>query len=146
MSDTENIELTYHEFPSRMEYRLGGKFHRLDGPAIEYGHGLKMWFFQGREHREGGPAKEYSEGTKEWWYHGKRHRLDGPAVINNEGDEQWWVNDKLHRLDGPATRYPDEGDFWWLNNENVTKEQVEQFRLKLLLKSFVLNPRSFKFF
>jgi len=37
------------ELPDRVEYRLNGKFHRLDGPAIEYADGTKKWYICGKE-------------------------------------------------------------------------------------------------
>ena len=44
------------------------KFHRIDGPAIE-------WDFGGFD----------------WWVNGKRHRLDGPA-IDWPSYKVWYVN------------------------------------------------------
>jgi hypothetical protein len=74
-----------------------GKFHRLDGPAVEYPSGAKEWFQNGKIHRLDGPARERTNGTKEWWQNGKRHRLDGPAVVFLEGIKQWWLNDILYK-------------------------------------------------
>jgi hypothetical protein len=48
------------------------KFHRLDGPAIEYKHGTKAYFINGKRHREDGPAVEYGNGTKEYWINDKK--------------------------------------------------------------------------
>jgi hypothetical protein len=47
------------------------KFHRVDGPAIEYADGLKYWYQNGLLHRLDGPAIEYPDGYKEWWYKGE---------------------------------------------------------------------------
>jgi hypothetical protein len=44
-----------------------GKFHREDGPAIEFVDGENHWYKEGKLHREDGPAVEYPDGTKEWW-------------------------------------------------------------------------------
>ena len=41
-----------------------GKYHREDGPAIEYSNGSKVWYRHGKWHREDGPAIEYSSGEK----------------------------------------------------------------------------------
>lgn len=79
-----------------------GKYHRQDGPAIEWNNGLKEWYIDGKVHRTDGPAKEYSDGTKEWWNNGLLHRLDGPAVEYHDDDYEWFKNGLLHRLDGPA--------------------------------------------
>jgi hypothetical protein len=53
------------------EWRLHGKWHREDGPAVEWADGGKSWFLNGRLHREDGPAIEYSSGTKEWYLNGE---------------------------------------------------------------------------
>lgn len=54
------------------QWRAGGRWHRLDGPAIECPSGLKIWRIEGQLHRLGGAAIERSNGTKEWWVYGKR--------------------------------------------------------------------------
>ena len=41
-------------------WRLNGKFHRLDGPAIECTDGTKAWFINGKEYSE-------NEFNKEIW-------------------------------------------------------------------------------
>ena len=61
-------------------WRLNGKLHRLDGPAIEAADGTKVWYLDGLRHRLDGPAIEWLEGAVEYWVNGLRHRLDGPAV------------------------------------------------------------------
>jgi hypothetical protein len=44
-----------------------GKFHREDGPALEYASGTKQWCINGDYHREDGPAIEYFDGDKFWY-------------------------------------------------------------------------------
>jgi hypothetical protein len=39
-----------------IEYRLNGKFHREDGPALIYPDGEKYWYSHGLWHRKDGPA------------------------------------------------------------------------------------------
>lgn len=58
---------------TRTMYSVDGKYHRLDGPAIEtaYGH-------------------------KEWWLNGERQRIDGPAYERADGDKSWWMNGKQY--------------------------------------------------
>ena len=46
----------------------------------------------GRFHREDGPAVEYADGSKEWWLNGKRHREDGPALEFASGSKYWYLN------------------------------------------------------
>jgi hypothetical protein len=50
---------------------LNDKFHRDDGPAVEYADGSKCWCQNGKYHREDGPAIEWNDGVKEWYFHGK---------------------------------------------------------------------------
>ena len=78
-------------------WRLNGKYHREDGPAIEYVDGSKAWFLHGKLHREDGPAIEYANGTKVWYLHGMLHREDGPAIEYVNGDKAWYLNDKKYK-------------------------------------------------
>ena len=66
--------------------------HRLDGPAMEYTNGDKVWCVDDRVHRSDGPAIEYANGGKEWYVDGKRHRLDGPAIEYANGWKVWFVD------------------------------------------------------
>jgi hypothetical protein len=72
----------------------GAKFHREDGPAIEYGNGDVAWYFEGNLHREDGPAIEWVSGYKVWYRHGVRHREDGPAVDDGEFYREWVIEGK----------------------------------------------------
>ena len=81
------------------------------------------WKLNGKYHREDGPAIEYADGDKFWCLNGKYHRTDGPAVEYADGDKSWWINDQLHREDGPAIEYVDGNKFWYLNGENMTEEE-----------------------
>ena len=73
---------------------LNDKYHRVDGPAVEYSNGDKSWYLNGKLHREDGPAVEHSNGDKLWFLNGKRHREDGPAIEYEEGDKYWYLNGK----------------------------------------------------
>jgi len=46
-----------------------GQFHRLDGPAVEYGTN-KCWYVNGRYHRLDGPAIIWTIGLREWFIDG----------------------------------------------------------------------------
>ena len=46
---------------------LNDKWHRTDGPAIEWYNGSKYWYINGKLHREDGPAVEYLNGFKSWY-------------------------------------------------------------------------------
>jgi len=89
------IEYTVQVSKDKTEWRLNGKRHREDGPAIEWANGDKEWYLNGKYHREDGPAIEGVDGTKMWWLNGLLHREDGPAIERPNGDKEWWLNDKL---------------------------------------------------
>jgi len=57
---------------SRKEWKLDGKLHREDGPAIEYPNGDKYWYINDKLHREDGPAITFLDGSKYWYLNGKR--------------------------------------------------------------------------
>ena len=54
--------------------------------------GDTFWKLNGKRHREDGPAIEYASGSKHWFINGKRHREDGPAIEFVGGEEQWYLN------------------------------------------------------
>ena len=54
------------------KWYLNEKYHREDGPAVEYTSGTKYWYINGKLHREDGPAFEWTCGRKEWFLHGKK--------------------------------------------------------------------------
>jgi hypothetical protein len=101
-----------------------GKFHRLDGPAVEYADGHKTWYQYGKYHRLDGPAIEGANGYKVWHQNGKLHREDGPAIEYASGDKSWYQNGKRHRLDGPAIEY-DRSTFkaWYIEGQELTEEE-----------------------
>ena len=67
------IEYTVRVYSNGDKYwRLNGKRHREDGPAIECADGGKSWYLNGKRHREDGPAIEWSTGTKYWYLNGMR--------------------------------------------------------------------------
>lgn len=73
---------------------------------------LREFKIDGKYHREDGPAIEREDGTKEWWLNGKLHRADGPAVEYPNGDKEWYLNNNLHREDGPAIECSDGYKFY----------------------------------
>ncbi len=48
-----------------------GQIHRDNGPAVEYIHGCKFWYFNDKFHRTDGPAIEFADGEKQWYIEGK---------------------------------------------------------------------------
>ena len=81
-------------------------------------------------HRLDGPAIIHASGTKEWYVDGKRHRIDGPAVEDSNGTKSWWVKGKLHREDGPAVEYCGGDKSWYLNDNELTKEEFDEYLKK----------------
>ena len=77
-----NTEPIYEvSFNGTQCWRLNGRRHRLDGPALEITTGTKIWYKNGKRHREDGPAIEYTDGEKRWFLNG-RH-LNVEESINN---------------------------------------------------------------
>jgi len=72
-------------------WRLDGKLHRVDGPAVEWSDGDTAWYIHGQLHREDGPAIKWIDDFESWWFNGKRHRENGPAVVHADGSEEWWL-------------------------------------------------------
>ena len=58
------------------------KYHRTDGPAIEYSYGGKEWYMDGKWHRLNGPAILYANGDTSWYVHGEFLGFD---------DEGFWA-------------------------------------------------------
>lgn len=66
-------------------YNDKGQLHRLDGPAVVFPFGTKMWLKNGKLHRLDGPAIIYGTGQKplsitctseEWYINGVRYTED----------------------------------------------------------------------
>jgi hypothetical protein len=56
--------------------------------------GTKRWYKDGRYHRLDGPAIEFATGQKHWFQYGRCHRLDGPAIEQPDGGiKRWFIND-----------------------------------------------------
>ena len=52
-------------------YNADGQYHRVDGPAIEWADGTKVWYLNGQLHRNDGPAVEWENGSKVWYLNGE---------------------------------------------------------------------------
>ena len=94
-----------------------------------YASGTKEWSLHGKYHREDGPSIEWADGQKEWCLHGKAHREDGPAFEGAKGYKEWSLNGKAHREDGPAYEHIDGTKEWWLNGEEVHPETLVDLHL-----------------
>jgi len=63
-----------------------------DQPEMLILDGSKRWLLNGKFHRTDGPAIEWDDGLKQWWLNGKRHRTDGPAIERADGSKLWFLN------------------------------------------------------
>jgi hypothetical protein len=57
-----------------------------------YTNGNKFWYLNGKWHREDGPAIEWANGDEFWYLNDKLHREDGPAIDHSNGDTYWFLN------------------------------------------------------
>jgi hypothetical protein len=80
------------------------------------GKGTKRWDFNGKFHRLDGPAIEYANGTNAWYVDGKRHRLDGPAVEWHSGYKAWFVDGKRYQTQQEHAI----AAFLWMNEHERT--------------------------
>ena len=116
----------YKDGTTSSEHDTSKALHRIDGPAVEYADGDKIWYIDGQCHREDGPAVEWADGDKQWYVNGKCHRIDGPAVEWTDGDKSWYVDDKRHRVDGPAIEWSNGTKHWYIDNEDYAEEDFNQ--------------------
>ena len=63
-------KVTVDEYKT-VRWYLNDKFHREDGPAMEFADGSKAWYKNGERHREDGPAMEFADGSKYWYLDGR---------------------------------------------------------------------------
>lgn len=85
-------------------YRLKGRLHREEGPAVVYSTGGDCYYRHGSLHREEGPALS-DWMSSQHYERGMRHRdpREGPAVYSSTFPIfEYWVNGLLHREEGPA--------------------------------------------
>ena len=96
-------QYTVKVYEDRTEwYNEDGKFHRENGPTIEYANGDKYWHLNGLPHREDGPAIEYVNGSKYWYLNGKEYsEADFNAEIAKRKQQQApSCNGKIVKIDG----------------------------------------------
>jgi len=58
--------------------------------------GSFIWKLDGKRHREDGPAVKWADGSESYFLNGKRHREDGPAIKWADGTEEYWLNNKKY--------------------------------------------------
>ena len=93
-SETDYVFCKIDKCGHKRYYNAEGKYHREDGPAVEYDNGDKFWYINGKLHREDGPTLELVNGNKSWYLNDHLHREDGPALELVNGDKSWWLDGK----------------------------------------------------
>ena len=96
-----------------------------------YPGGLTEWRLNGKLHREDGPAVELFNGCKSWYLHGQRHREDGPASEYPGRSRSWYIRDERHRMDGPAIELVNGSKFWYFEGHELTEEQHTRIRSRI---------------
>lgn len=137
-----------------MEYRLNGKLHNAEGPAVinpdgsfehwingkrhnlkkpSYFHPEKKdaWFLNGlTKHNNGSHNSDY--GYEVWRCNDNIHRLNKPAIKKPNGTKIWYFEGKRHNNNGPAVSMPNGYKEWWYNG-----------KLHRLDGPAVLNPKGY---
>ena len=72
MTKTKKPKL-FEEWDGTKKWCIDGKFHRIDGPAIEWSDGSKEWYLEDKLHRLNGPAIELFDGSKSWYIFGEEY-------------------------------------------------------------------------
>ena len=91
---------------------LNDMLHNLDGPAVTFESGHKLWYIADCLIKEEYPDgttfdyfKEYTETTDKsikFFNYNKLHKLNEPAIHCKNGDKYYYQYGKLHRENGPA--------------------------------------------
>jgi hypothetical protein len=113
-------------------WKMDGKRHRTDGPAVIHANGYQAWYLDGKRHRTDDPAFIRADGYQAWYLDDKPHRADGPAVIDSDGSQWWYLDGKRHRTDGPAVIHAN-GSQWWLDGKEYTEKEFNDEKSKLLV-------------
>jgi hypothetical protein len=80
---------------------------------------VKIFRLDGKLHREDGPAIEWKDGRIEWFLFGKLHRVDGPAVISSDGEYKgWFLNGYVYSKEEWFSKLTPEQQYNYLWNMN----------------------------
>lgn len=61
--------------------------------------GGRSWFLDGKLHRTDGPAEEYGDGVKLWLQHGRCRNIHGPAMLYSDGKVRYYINGQFMSYD-----------------------------------------------
>ena len=96
-------------FEDRTEYKLNGKYHRNDGPAIDWNHGDKFWYVDGLLHRDDGPAVIYASGRRKWFRSGLEiTEMELEKIPNNKTKAETQLYQLLYAV---QRKFPGESRF-----------------------------------
>ena len=109
-----------------------------------YANGNKYWYKEGRYHREDGPAIEFPNGGKYWYKEGKLHREDGPAIEYFNGDKEWYKEGQYHREDGPAVEYSNGNKCWYINGKELTEEEFNKRKESCSNKEVIIDGKIYR--
>jgi hypothetical protein len=82
------------------KYFYNNKLHRIDGPAVEWSSGDKLWYKNGKLHRINNPAIEWINGDKCWYKNDELYYVE-----EKNGNKSWFKNGDLYRETSPAEEY-----------------------------------------
>jgi len=84
-------KIKVHESGTKFYFNDEGQHHRLDGPAVEYSYGTKIWYINGNAHRNIDPCLEWSDGGKRWFFKDDCHRVGGCSLY-----DFWFIHSKKY--------------------------------------------------
>jgi hypothetical protein len=125
-------------------WRLNGKLHREDGPAIIGRDGTEQWYLNGKKHRENGPAMTHPKGWFTWYKNGEIHREGTEPASYTEASTIWALNGKYHREDGPAVITNEGFKSWWLNGIKISEQEFNAISLNKELTEKIINKKKMK--
>lgn len=114
--DRNEVELSLKRpvDPSKFSqyWKVNGKLHRLDGPAVISPDGTQIWYWNDAIHRLDGPAVIWDNGAQEWWEYGDRmfiiHIAPRTIVVQQNIDFSQYPS--ISPTDGEDTYHIDDED------------------------------------
>ena len=83
-------------------------------------YGTKGWYLRGRWHREDGPAIEWADGRKQWRLNGLLHRENGPAIEQPDGYKEWYLHNEIVHPETLVDLHLSRGTFCYYNEQTGT--------------------------
>lgn len=133
----QEVLYSYTDSPLKIIYRINGKCHREDGPAISY-------------FRNSLDLKKLIKDEEIYMIDGY-YRENGPSVIKydwigNKQEETWYKQGRIHNLNGPALiTYKNDkiiSKKWYVNGKPLNRTKMPAFENNVLCGRIKLNQRS----